>query len=180
MNIALMGRARSGKDTVAARLVTAHRYTRVAFADPLKDVALSLDPLIDDEWRLSDCVKAVGWEQAKEDPEVRRTLQRLGQGIRDRDPGFWLRLALAKVSQCSTPIVVTDVRYPNEYSALQARGFLMVRVARPNYPAETVTSEELTNRRHTSETALDGYLPDVVLSNAGTLNDLTALADSLV
>lgn len=188
-NIALMGRARSGKDSVAARLVGHHNYSRVAFADPLKDMALALDPIITYEragggylpTHLSRVVSWHGWEYAKERyPEVRRTLQRLGEAVRAADPNFWLRLALDRIDSIAGPVVVSDVRYPNEAEALSARGFLVVRIWRPRYPADTVDAEGLAARLHISETALDGYVPDVTVVNGGTLADLHTRADLLV
>ncbi|MFH8593083.1 deoxynucleotide monophosphate kinase family protein [Streptomyces rimosus] len=185
-HIALMGRAGSGKDTVAARLTSAHHFVRVAFADPLRDVALGLDPIIRKESagggtlpvRLSDYVQRDGWERAKRHREVRRTLQRLGQSIRDQDDRFWLRLALAKVDvadRWSVPVVVTDCRYANEASALRGRGFLLVRVERPGEHGPASADQ----REHVSETELSDYPADAVLTNGGSLADLHALADRL-
>jgi hypothetical protein len=100
--VGLLGLKRSGKDTFAARLVEAHGFTRIAFADPLKEAALALDPIVvsanswDPERRLSDVVEAEGWEAAKEVPEVRRTLQNLGVAIRGLDEDFWLRVAIRR------------------------------------------------------------------------------------
>lgn len=192
-HIAIMGRARSGKDTVAARLVSRFQYTRVAFADPLKGMALSVDPVISAApgtgsygfipWRLSDVIRQHGWDSAKEDfPEVRRTLQRIGQSVREFDSDYWVNIALEKIDVADTwnlPVVVTDVRYPNEAEALRNRGFTLVRVLRPGYTAETVTPEEMTNRNHESETALDDYPVDRVLINGGSLFNLDTEADSL-
>lgn len=45
-HVALMGRAGSGKDSAAARLVSRYQFVRVAFADPLKESALRLDPIV--------------------------------------------------------------------------------------------------------------------------------------
>jgi hypothetical protein len=191
-HVALIGAARSGKDTVAARLVSRFAYTRLAFADPLKDAALAFDPIVGAEpgvrgflpVRLSDAIQRKGWERAKDEmPEVRRTLQKMGEGIREFDPDFWLRLLLDKVDAAdkwNMPVVVSDVRYPNEADALKAKGFRMVRIIRPTYPADTVTSEELKNRRHVSETALNGYVSDSIVTNAGTLAALHERVDALV
>lgn len=44
--IGLTGLARSGKDTVGAMLVERYGYTRVAFADGIRDAALALDPIV--------------------------------------------------------------------------------------------------------------------------------------
>ncbi|MFE9569229.1 hypothetical protein ACFYMW_12125 [Streptomyces sp. NPDC006692] len=185
-HIALMGRARSGKDTVASRLVREFQFTRIAFADPLRTAALDLDPIVGSEptgygplpIRLSDVVRHHGWEAAKVLPEVRRTLQRLGEAMRTQDPDTWLRLALAKVDVADTwglPVVVTDCRHPNEADALRSRGFLLVRVERPGNHGPSSRTEQ----QHVSETALDDYPADAVLTNGGTVPELHHAVDGL-
>lgn len=185
-HIALMGRAGSGKDTVGARLAARFAFTRVAFADPLRDLAVALDPVVGVEatgfgslpLRLSDVLRREGWDRAKQRSEVRRTLQRLGQGVRDQDERHWLRAALAKLDvadRWGLPVVVTDCRYENEARALRQRGALLVRVDRPNRTAPAGDAE----REHVSETELDAFPADVVLTNGGTVAELHALADRL-
>ncbi|MFD7611002.1 hypothetical protein [Streptomyces sp. NPDC059828] len=183
-HIALVGRARSGKDTIAARLISRYAYTRIAFADPLKELALSVDPIVAYEpsgygplpTRLSAVVQRYGWEKAKDRfPEVRRTLQRTGQAVRDQESGHWLSLALDKVAVADAwnlPVVVTDCRYPNEAEALKARGFRLVRVLRPDVGSAAPD--------HVSETALDNHPVDVTIANVGTVADLNNLADTLI
>ncbi|MFF4430490.1 hypothetical protein ACFYZ4_15115 [Streptomyces sp. NPDC001513] len=189
-NIALMGKARSGKDEVGKYLTANFAFTRVAFADPLKGMALSLDPIIGAESghygylpnRLSDIVRRYGWEKAKDRyPEIRRTLQRLGQTVRVNDADYWVNIAMDKVDVADTwnlPVVVTDVRYPNEADALRARGFLLARVQRP--AAEHLTLTQAGAATHESETALDDYPADVTLANVGTLPQLHLDASQLV
>ncbi|MFI0262071.1 hypothetical protein ACH4OW_23875 [Streptomyces sp. NPDC017056] len=109
---------------------------------------------------------------------MRRTLQRLGQSVRDQDERLWLRLALAKVDvadRWSVPVVITDLRYRNEADALRARGFLLVRVERPGEHGPASADQ----REHISETELDGVEPDAVLTNGGTVAELHTLADRL-
>jgi len=172
--IAFIGRARSGKDSAAARLVERHGFTRVAFADPLKSLALSVDPLVNDGTHLSYVLQWWGWEQAKDElPEVRRVLQALGQSIRDVHPNFWVNLAMDTVGSIAGPVVVTDCRYRNEVEALKARGFRIVRVVRPPHGGE------LTGPQHVSETELDDFEPDAVLFNLGSLQDLWDRVDML-
>ena len=77
--IGLVGKKRAGKDTVAATLVEGFGFVRYAFADPLKAASLAADPLVPiwgGHHRLSVVVRVLGWERAKENPEVRRFLQR--------------------------------------------------------------------------------------------------------
>ncbi|MFE5896865.1 hypothetical protein ACFQ67_05505 [Streptomyces sp. NPDC056488] len=170
---------------MGARLAARFVFTRVAFADPLRDLAVALDPVVGVEatgfgslpLRLSDVLRREGWDRAKQRPEVRRTLQRLGQGVRDQDEGHWLRLALAKLDvadRWGLPVVVTDCRYENEATALRQRGALLVRVERPDRAAPAGETAE-----HRSETELDGFAADAVLTNGGTVAELHALADRL-
>lgn len=194
-NIAIMGKARSGKDSLAEALVEHYTFTRLAFADPLREAALKLDPIVEttlerDDWleteRLSQAVAAMGWERAKDRyPEVRRILQRMGQGVRDFEEDFWLDILLRKVDgsdKLNMPVVVTDVRYPNEAWALRDRGFLMVRAIRP-YVRGNMSARYMmpaTAAAHPSETALDSFSADVTLHNNFTLADWQAQAPFLV
>ncbi|KOG22006.1 hypothetical protein [Streptomyces viridochromogenes] len=180
-DIALTGLSRAGKDSVAARLVEAHGYVRVAFADKLKEAALKADPLIPHmqgdrqlTTRLSEVVRLVGWEYAKDDlPEVRRFLQDYGQTIREIEPQFWIRaagFAVRAAHAAGKPVVVTDVRYQNEADFLTVNGFRLVRVERPGQ----------TPGQHRSEREMLDYPADRTITNGGSLEALAALADTLV
>lgn len=171
-HIALLGKARSGKDTAAGHLVTLG-YTRFAFADPLKDALLRTNPLVQTGYnvyvRLDSLIKAAGWEYTKDKyPEVRRLLQNYGQSIRDIDPYFWVSATTYAVdlfvANTQRPVVVSDVRYRNEAEALKRRGFRLVRITRP-YPP-------LAGYAHTSETELDSYDVDASILNAGSVDTL--------
>lgn len=177
-DIALIGRARCGKDTIADYLVREHGYVRVAFADALKEMALSVDPIAisdEDDWgvpgeRLSEVVGYWGWEVAKDRcPEVRRFLQNLGVAVREQKPDFWLRAGLEKfVSVRGRPVVFTDVRFRNEAEALENWGFLTVSVTRPCRITEGLDAVDT----HVSETELVNYPTDRAICNAGTIADL--------
>jgi hypothetical protein len=177
-NIALIGKARSGKDTAAGFLVRERAYTRVAFADPLKEMALSIDPLIPARERLihvrlSALIRDVGWEYAKDHyPEVRRILQSIGQTQREFDADYWVNVAARKIAGAEAwnlPVVVTDVRYLNEAVMLRARGFKMIRIMRPRIG---VTMKEARAAMHASENELNDYPTDAVIYNDGDLDQL--------
>ncbi|WP_406138823.1 hypothetical protein OH828_14480 [Streptomyces anulatus] len=178
--IALVGKARSGKDTVAKRLIQRFAYTRVAFADPLRMMALDVDPIVcaQSHYRLKAIVEDIGWDRAKEDyPEIRRILQNIGQTVRDLDPKFWLRQGLDKIEvadRWNLPVVVTDVRYRNEVRALVNRDFLTVRILRDGAGLSGDSG------KHDSETELDGFECDRVISNDGTVAELNTIVDTLV
>lgn len=184
--IGLLGRKRAGKDSFAARLVEAHGFERFAFADPLKETMLDLNPWLEPtpypgnlaptrSIRLADYVAACGWELAKENPEVRRLLQAHGVAIRTHvDSEVWVNATMSKVALARThpdPVVIADVRFPNEADAVEAAGGILVRIVRPS-----ITS----NDRHISETALDGRAVHHVYYNDGTIDDLGHWADWLV
>jgi hypothetical protein len=178
-NIGLIGKARSGKDTAALHLVATRAYTRLAFADPLKEMAIQLDPLVPTgidshgriHTRLSALIRDVGWEYAKDHyQEVRRILQTTGQTVREYDDAFWItsmRRKLNAAESWNLPVVVTDVRYPNEAEMLRSRGFRLVRIVRPQ-PLSGY------GNTHESETALDDYVTDVTINNVGSVADLHA------
>ncbi|MBA9050792.1 hypothetical protein BJ996_007630 [Streptomyces phaeogriseichromatogenes] len=137
-------------------------------------MALEINPWVPTGYgvyvRLARLISDVGWEYAKENyPEVRRILQHVGQSVRDRDPGYWVRYLVERVGETPTRVVVTDVRYANEADALKYLGFRLVRIIRPGI-------EELT---HSSETELETIDTPIRIVNNGTLDDLRAHADSI-
>lgn len=172
-NIGIIGRARVGKDTAGKWLVDNRGYRRVSFADPLRDCALKLDPIVSAEQdaRLREVIELEGWERAKDIyPEVRRTLQRIGQGIRAIDSDFWLRTALDKVTaanESGVPVVITDVRYPNEADSLRRAGFHLVYIERPDVP----------QLDHESEKALTADDAGYTIRNDGDLYNLLAMVE---
>ena len=63
MIIGLSGYAQSGKDTVAEILVEEYGYTRVAFADIIKQAVYLLDPIVNvSGMRLRYFVDQIGWD----------------------------------------------------------------------------------------------------------------------
>ncbi len=191
--VGVSGRKRHGKDTFADRLISEHGFTRVAFADPLKLTLRDLNPWVrveQDEMgllklshlpsgislRLDEIVMMVGWETAKSLREVRRLMQAHGVAIREHvNPDVWVEAALAKAEEIPGPVVITDVRFPNEAEALSAYAEMsagaLVRIERPGMPDGDL---------HVSETALDGYGFPYVIVNDGTVEDLHAKADDFV
>ncbi|MFJ9318813.1 nucleoside/nucleotide kinase family protein [Streptomyces globisporus] len=188
-----MGKARSGKDTAGQRLCQNWNFTRLAFADPLKRMALQINPYVPTGYgvtvRLEALIADVGWERAKEDyPEVRHILQNTGQTVREHDEDFWVRVLMAKVraaEKWNMPVVVTDVRYRNEALTLREHGFRLVRVKRPATTKHVINGlkplrARFLTDRHVSETELDDFTADETLINGGSVFDLHTLADGLV
>jgi len=167
--IGLSGYAQSGKDTAGQILVDRYGFTRVAFADTLRDVLYALDPFTESllstpdhrvtkhEWyRVSYFVDRYGWEWAKANTAgVRGLLQRLGTeaGRNILGENIWVDAAMSKIGTTGR-YVFTDVRFPNEYNAIRCAGGEVWRTVRGG--------QEAVNA-HPSETALDDYSFDTTL-----------------
>jgi len=169
-NIGLLGRAGAGKDTAAVELRKRYGYVRVAFADPIKEVAFAVDPIVHTQpepLRLSQVVHNLGWDAAKREfPEVRRLLQRIGlEAGRDvLGPSVWLDIAMDRIRGLNrfNPIVVTDVRFRNEAETLRLAGFALVWIDRPG----------TEDGDHPSEHELSPQDADHVVTNDGAPDDL--------
>ena len=174
MLIGLTGYAQSGKDTLAQELVENYGFTRVAFADKIRELLYELNPETMSECgslRLRTAVDDLGWEQAKKIPEVRRLLQDIGLGARKIfGEYFWIEQALKNIPSKyphGARIVVTDVRFINEADWIKKyENSHIWRVKRPNVGA--VNS-------HVSESEMDGYKADQIFNNTGTVEDLKRL-----
>ncbi len=178
MIIGLSGYAQTGKDTVAQHLVEHYGFTRIAFADPIREALYALDPFITDiqelsHMRLQWLVDKLGWEFLKQDsPQVRTMLQRLGTEVaRDQwGENFWVDLAMKKATGIAN-VVITDVRFPNEYDAIIANGGEVWRVEKPGVVAVNA---------HPSETGLDRYPFRRCILNNGSKDDLYATLDYMM
>lgn len=167
-NIALCGRAGAGKSTVAEILTEHYGYRQLSFAAPLKEIAVTL-------W---------GERTGRE----RRVLQKLGLALRGIDPDVWVNELCADVDLFSAfphhaPMVVDDLRFPNEYRALGNRGFVIVRVECPEdiRIVRLKDNGKWQNREqleHETEVALDGCVVHHIIPN--DTNDLTILKKDVV
>ena len=166
--IGLVGYSQSGKDTVADILVKNYGYTRVAFADKIREFLYGLNPMVacSPTGYLQDLVNLVGWDAAKQEPQVRRLLQDLGNSARKTiDENVWVTLALGNID-VNQRVVITDVRFENEAIMIKFMGGQLWRVKRVGVgPVND----------HVSESELEGYKVDQIFVNNGTIEDLEAL-----
>ena len=170
MIIGLSGYAQSGKDTAASFF---EGYERRAFADPMRDVLYTLNPIVKSGLNLQDAIDEDGWDKAKvRYPEIRRLLQVLGTEVGRAKWGqnFWLWQA-TKGLNSNQNIVFTDVRFPNELEEIKIFGGVTVRIVRDGVEAVNT---------HPSESALDDATFDFTIHNNGTLEELKAKIENLV
>lgn len=172
--IAVTGYKNSGKNAVCNVLAEHYGYKITGFADALKKQMLAIDPWIPTDngkywYRLSDLVETWGWDQAKEKfPEIRRLLQKGGtEGGRDVfGQDIWVKTwanTADALLEADYAVCVSDMRFLNEAAAVRDLGGQVWRVHRPG----TAAGE------HLSESELDEIVPDKVIRNTGSLEDLT-------
>lgn len=148
-------------------------YQAASFSDTLNKALIALDPmvgpLLEDFGRVetferySHLIDRLGYEQAKEIPEVRRLLQAMGTEVGRNLLGenIWVEALFKNLPPGLVAIV--NVRFPNEYDAVKERGGVVWRVMRPGFEPAL---------GHVSDTALDDHDFDDYILNDGTLNDL--------
>lgn len=177
MLVGITGALGAGKDAVGEYLVQHYGFTRLAFADPLKQSAAALfgiDPQKWNEWKNSNShsIKIVGPSfHGARDLNVfasltpREFLQRYGTEAHRDVFGydFWVNATLDKIDPDGR-YVITDARFDNEAEAIHNNGGRVFAVIRPG----TQVSE------HASEQGISYTLTDDDIQNEGTLDDLHA------
>lgn len=186
--IGLLGLAGSGKGTVADILVDQYGYTKLSFADSVKDVAAVLfgwdrsllegDTKQSREWRET---KDLFWSRKLGyDFTPRMALQKIGTeaGREVFHPELWI-FTLEKKLEWSNRIVIADTRFPNEIAFLKSRNAKIVTVNRGKYP-EWYSWAMKQNRGELCYDHMQQYYPDVHISEwawIGTDSDYTISND---
>lgn len=169
--IALVGLKRSGKDTFGRIATDEYSFTRMAFADNVKQLAHKLYP-----------------EEYKDTDKPVELLQWLGETLRQRNPDVWINLfaddlmisdAVDTMYDMDSNIVVTDCRYQNEVDFLKSKGFIIIKIETDFIEccrrcAETEKGWDFYQMFHTSEALAregDSHLFDVIMTNNGTLEE---------
>ncbi|PAD91639.1 AAA family ATPase [Shouchella clausii] len=177
LKIALIGKARAGKDSVADLLAEHYGFTKYAFGTALKR-------------HFHDIF-------GEQDGKPREGYQWFGQTMRERDPGVWVRKLFEEIDIDSqydemfslAPIfpVITDARQQNEYDRCRAEGYTIIRVE-----ADDTTRLErmraagdrfnIDDLAHDTETQLDAFEADFTVNNGAgvTLDDLKRQVDAIM
>lgn len=144
-DVGFIGLAGSGKDT-AAKILLEFGWTKLGFADPLKEIA----------------VREFAWNQDK-DERGRKLLQALGEAARQHKKDFWVSKARARILP-DQRIVWTDVRYQNEVDFIRAdRKGIVIRVVRPG-------QDPLQHSSESGQATLKNI--DFTVTNDGTIDEL--------
>jgi len=129
--VAFTGLAGAGKSTAALRLVDRHGYTRVKFADPLKNMLRTFGM---SEREIEGDLKERPCKLFDGEATPREAMQHLGtKWGRELCKNIWINAWRAKVDDLPEviPVIADDCRFPNEAEAIvAARGFI-VHIERP-------------------------------------------------
>ena len=173
--IGLIGKARSGKDTIAD-YITKHSitYKKRAFADALKEKAMK-DFNLTYNQVYGDVEKEIIIDEWGKSP--RQILQVMGTDwYRSINPNYWVDIWEKDIfgGHWGNKIVVPDVRFPNEIEAILRNKGKIIRVVRPN-------QTQIENSNHISETALDNFTaPNFEIVNDGTKEALYTNIDTII
>jgi dephospho-CoA kinase len=177
IKIALTGKLRSGKDTVANHLYIRHSFNRVAFGDALKKNAHATFPWV------------------SEFSKPRSLYQQFGQLMRQIEPDVWVKHAERAVKGAIDfnvhtgadliGVVITDLRQPNEYEWARANGYTIIRVTAPDedrIARAKIAGDDFNEADlvHETESHTDGFAVDYEIVNAGTVDDLKRKIDTVL
>ena len=198
MIIGLSGLIGSGKNTAAHYLKRSHGFTQLAFADALKDTVGNIfrwpRHLLEgdtDESRIFRETIDQWWGRRLgiENFTPRYALQHIGTDVfrQHFSDSIWILNVESKIADLQEhgySVVVTDVRFPNEMSALRNLGarFLLISPAQKpawydvarGFPSHNLTQgmQDLYPSVHASEYAWVQEQFDAEIVNSGTINDL--------
>ena len=174
MLVGITGHKQAGKSTIGNFLAEHYGFRTIGFANPVKEMALAIDPLIPTDGecilgyypRLRDVVELYGEDAAKGlFPEVRRLYQRIGTeaGREVLGENVCVDALFHRIRESEQHNwAITDVRFVNEAKAIRSRGGRVFKVTRPGYDGDN----------HASEREVDAIVADVFAPNDGTLADL--------
>jgi dephospho-CoA kinase len=163
MKIALIGKIRSGKDTLGDYLITHYGMYRFAFGDPLKEN-----------------VKRVFPEAFSNGKKPRKLLQEYGQKMREIDPDVWINHTFNRIQETeyihSHHVFISDARQPNEIDRLKAEGYTLIRVfaseqKRINRMLSAGDAFTVREIAHETEFHINSYEVDYEIDNNGTINE---------
>lgn len=198
MIIGLTGKKGSGKDTAGAYLVDHYGFTRISFADKLKQSAAALwgiDPGLWDELKNDSSVRISISRDVSEkwfdtgvtgptgqpyswhhrtiaSVDGRKFLQAYGtESHRDIfGCDFWVNAAIKDIDPKGN-YVFTDVRFDNEAIAIKNLNGVIIEVER-----KSLSNGDL----HVSEAGLSSEYIDGILTNNSTIDHMHSLIDVLV
>lgn len=177
-----MGKANSGKNTAANLILSELSWdyivsegTTMAFADPIKEIVRIMFPHVKKKHlygssAFRNTLIAGAVDKQGNPLTIRQALIEIGTGLgRAMNDSIWLDVfdhRFAKLAKNNDTVIVTDVRFPNEFYHLKKNGFISVRINRD-------TVSKLNHISETNQDAIKDNEFEYILENNGSLEDLT-------
>ena len=182
VKVALIGKCRAGKDQFASYFIE-NGYKEFKFGTGIAEIIQRYFP---EEW-------------AKGKP--RYLYQQIGQGMREHDPDVWIKYTFRQIEEYERyvelfnyfdcKVIITDTRQRNEVEKLRAAGYIIVKIeadekirlermkaAGDILPDDNYQLYQLLN--HETEQYSDLVVPNILVKNEGTLEDLRKKAEGVM
>lgn len=201
--VGFVGFMGSGKGT-AGDIASEMGYVKDSFAAGVKDATASMfgwdRKMLEGDTESSRVFREepdLFWSNSFGKPFTpREALQKMGTEV-GRDifhKDFWVFLLEQRIKSYSNPVVITDVRFPNEINWIHSvggrvyevqRGVLppWYKILKATYPEKDTESRQMIMDEydvHYSEWAWVGCRMDGVIKNNGSLDDLTSLVKTVI
>lgn len=178
LKIALTGKMRSGKDSLAEYAIERYGFRRFAFGDALKR-----------HFHHIFAGYIIGGKP-------REYYQKFGQQMRGYVPNIWVSKCFDAIVDASNEYqyvykgvpfqpIITDLRQPNEYERCRAEGYTIIgvicdettRIERIKAKGDAFNIDDL---RHETESHVDTFDCDYYVSNNGTVGEMKAQFDKIM
>jgi len=164
MKIALIGKARTGKDTVGDYLREKYQFKRFYFAKGIEEIIIKYFP------------------SAFDNGKPRGHYLHIGQSMREIDSHVWINYTHNEIEKYlsdnpSAHIMITDCRQLNEATFLREQGYKLIKiVCDESKRIERILDKgeyfDFSTLYHDTEIQSDLIIPDLYIHNNGTLEQL--------
>lgn len=177
MQIALVAKMRSGKDTLADYAIKKYGMTRFAFGDGIREVAKMLFP-----------------EQMVNENKPRALLQGIGQSMRQFNNYVWVNKCFNEIRKQKYSFdmgnerlipIITDLRQPNEFKRCKDEGFVTIKIEcedeiRFKRILKNNDNFNKADLYHETEMHMESYECDYTIHNNGSLEELYGQFDEII
>lgn len=187
--IGINGEIGAGKDTIADFLVANHGFTKISIGEYIRQGLICAEWLIKSDKAIPASVRgllnSMGRDKRRAliyakptSPAVREALQWFGEMWVIQDPNHWISPLVSDIRDRQLERVVwCDIRRPLEYQTAKIIGGELWKVTR-NIVRRRVA--DIKAAKHITETALATHEFDVIITNNGSLAELSRKVSKLV
>jgi dephospho-CoA kinase len=177
MIIGITGKKFNGKDTVSDYIVSKYNFTKIAYAEPLKEVCRNLFNFNDEQlygdkkedldsfWNITprQAFQFIGTDM------IRNNMDKMIKGVNNN---FWVKCLEKRIINLNSRgiknIIVSDIRFNNEADLIKRLNGKLIKVSR----------NIVNNDSHISELEIDNIEEDILIENKGSLEELYSKIDT--